>query len=246
MPRAGLLERASQHLKLALPSDKSVGRGGYKSLRSAYPETSVAFLLRRRRDMPGDRDAVDMHRPGDVLDPLLACVFEGNLEPIANLVAHHPADTDFSWLGESFEAGGDVDAVAVDIALIEDHVAQIDADAELDPLLRRHMRVALGHPSPYLDGAAHRIDDAGEFDEQPVAGGLDDAASMVFDLGVPPLAPDRFQRGKRAFLVRTHQPRIPGDVGGQDRDEAARGGHCAGAPVFCEQVVSRIPRMMSR
>ena len=155
-----------------------------------------------------------MHRPGDVLDPLLAAVFEGDVEPVADLVAHHPADADLTRLGQSFEAGGDVDAVAVDVALVEDDVAEVDADAELDPPLRRHVGVALGHRPLDLDGAAHRIDDAGKLDEQPVAGGLDDAAPMLLDLGIRQLAPDRLQRGERAFLVGTHQPRITGNVGG--------------------------------
>ena len=77
--------------------------------------------------------------------------------------------------------------------------------------------VALGHFALHLDRAAHRVDDAGELDEQPVAGGLDDAAAVLVDLGVDQLAPNRLQRRERAFLVRAHQPRIAGDIGRQDR-----------------------------
>jgi hypothetical protein len=60
---------------------------------------------------------------------------------------------------------------------------------------------------------AHRVDDAWKLDEQPVAGGLDDAAPMLLDLGIPQLAADRLQRSERAFLVGTHKPRITGNVG---------------------------------
>jgi hypothetical protein len=81
-----------------------------------------------------------------------------------------------------------------------------------------HLRCARCPPLQ-LDGAAHRIDDAGELDEQPVPGRLDDAAAVLLDLRVAQLAADRFQRGERAFLVRTHQPRISGNIGGQDRGE---------------------------
>jgi len=35
-----------------------------------------------------------------------------------------------------------------------------------------------------LDGAAYRVDNTGKLDEQPVTGGLDDAAPMFFDLGI--------------------------------------------------------------
>ena len=200
--RARLLEGAAQHLELALPPDKRIRRCRRPGVRGARPDTGSARLLRRRREMAGDRNAVDMHRPGDVLDLLRAAIREADVEPVADLVAHHPADADLAGLGQGFEAGGDVDAVAVDVALVEDHVAQIDADAELDPSSRRHVGVALGHRPLQLDGAAHRIDDARKLDEQPVAGGLDDAAPMLLDLGVRELAPDRLQRGERAPISR--------------------------------------------
>src|SRR6516165_10534419 len=171
-----------------------------------------------------------MHRPGDVLDSLLAAVVEGNVQPVLDLVAYHAADADFSGLGQGFKAGGDIDTVAIEVALVEDDVAEIDADAKLDTPLDRHIGVAPSYRLLDLDGAPHRIDDAGELDEQPVAGRLDDAASVFLDLGIRQLSPDCLQRGERAFLIGTHQPRIAGDVGGEDRGEAASGGHCRCGP----------------
>ena len=50
-----------------------------------------------------------------------------------------------------------------------------------------------GHLALHLDRAAHRIDDAGELDQQAVAGGLDDAAAMLGDFGVDKFAPQRLQ-----------------------------------------------------
>ena len=41
--------------------------------------------------------------------------------------------------------------------------------------------VALQHAVLYLNGAAHRIDDASELNEDPVASPLDDAAVMQSD-----------------------------------------------------------------
>ena len=81
--------------------------------------------------------------------------------------------------------------------------------------------VALGHRLLHLDRAAHRIDDAGELDQQAVAGGLDDAAVVLGDLRVDQLAAERFEPFERAFLVRPHQPRIARHIGGEDRGEAA-------------------------
>jgi hypothetical protein len=158
---------------------------------------------------------------------------------------HDAADADFPRLGQSFEAGGDVDAVAEDVAFVEDDVAEVDADTKLDPLLRPHVGVALGHRLLQLGGTAHRIDDAGELHEQPVAGRLYDPAPMLLDLRVPHLGADRFQRNERAFLVRPHQPRIPGDIGGQDRGEAASGGHYRCGPSLPGKFSGRIPRLAS-
>jgi hypothetical protein len=51
--------------------------------------------------------------------------------------------------------------------------------------------VALGRCLLHFDRAANRIDDAGELDQQPVAGGLDDAALMLDDFRIEKLAAQR-------------------------------------------------------
>ena len=86
---------------------------------------------------------------------------------------------------------------------------------------RNSMRVAggttafrCGHLPLHIDRAAHRIDDAGELDQEPVAGGFDNAAAMFDDPGIDQFAPDRFQRRQRAFLVGAHQPRIADHISG--------------------------------
>ena len=92
--------------------------------------------------------------------------------------------------------------------------------------------VALGHRLLHLDRAAHRIDDAGELDQQAVAGGLDDAAVVLGDLRIDELAAQRFEAFERAFLVRPHQPRIPRHIGGEDRGETAGLAHPSGTPAL--------------
>jgi hypothetical protein len=49
---------------------------------------------------------------------------------------------------------------------------QIYADAQPDAPLVEHLGLAVEHRALHLRGAAHRIDDAGKFRQQPVAGGL--------------------------------------------------------------------------
>jgi hypothetical protein len=50
----------------------------------------------------------------------------GSLTRVApHLVAHDAADADAAGLGQGFEASGDVDAVAEDVAFIDDDVAAL-------------------------------------------------------------------------------------------------------------------------
>ena len=104
-------------------------------------------------------------------------------ELVAHRIAHRARDEDAARLGEPLQAGGDVDAVAEDVVALDDDVAEVDADAEFDARLVGRAAVAVGHAGLDLDGAAHRLDDAGELDQQAVAGALDDAAAVVGDCG---------------------------------------------------------------
>ena len=63
--------------------------------------------------------------------------------------------------------------------------------------------------------------DAGELDQQAVAGGLDDATVMGGDLRIDQSARNALSRAERAFLVGAHQPRIARHIGGEDGGETA-------------------------
>ena len=168
---------------------------------------------------------VDPHRPGDVLDLLLAKILKDKGQAVADMVMNGIGDEDAAGIGQGFDPGGDVDAVAIEVVALDDHVAEIDADAQFDAVVRRDARVALGHRLLHRDGTAHRIDDAGKLHQQAVAGGLDDAALVLGDLRIDELAAQRLEAFERAFLVRPHQPRIPRHIGGKNRGKTAGSGH---------------------
>jgi len=110
--------------------------------------------------------------------------------------------TDTAWISNAFKARGNVDAVAHQVAIaLLDHVAQMDADAELDATLRRKTRVALDHAILHLDCAANGIDDASELYEDAVTRPLDDAAVMHGDGGIDQIASQRSEAGKCPLLV---------------------------------------------
>ena len=115
-----------------------------------------------------------MHRLYDVLDALLPDVLERVREPVADMVANRARDAHAAQLCQGLQPSSDVDTVAVDVVAVNDHVAQINADAEYDALVLGHIGVAVSHRSLDLKGAADSIDDTGEFRQYAVAGSLDE------------------------------------------------------------------------
>ncbi len=165
-----------------------------------------------------------MHRLGDILQCLIAEVLDREIEFSPRLGQHRARDADAAGLGHGFEPRGDVDPVAKDVVAVDDHVAEIDPNAEVDAGLGG-LR-AIGHRALPPDCAAHRVDDARELDEEPVAGRLDDAPVMLGDPRVDQLGPQRLEPHQRPFLVRPHQPRIARHIRGEDRGELALGRCC--------------------
>src|SRR5262249_2038998 len=67
-------------------------------------------------------------------------------------------------LSQAFEPGCDVDAIAKDVAILDDDVAHVDADTQIDALVRWQRGIAFGHCSLDLGRTAQGVDDAGELD----------------------------------------------------------------------------------
>ena len=122
-----------------------------------------------------------MHRLGDVLEALWPEVGDLKLEPRLDLPVGVFRETNLARLANPFEARGDIDPVAHEVAVrLLDNVAEMNADAKLDALFRRQADIALDHAGLDLEGAAHRVDHAAELDDRAVARALDDAARVQF------------------------------------------------------------------
>jgi hypothetical protein len=99
--------------------------------------------------------------------------------------------------------------MAEDIAVFDDDVALVDAEAELDAVGGRDARVPIRHAGLDLARAVQRVDGAGKLGQEIVAGGLDDAAVMGGDRRVDQLGTDRRKAFERTFLVGLDQSRVP-------------------------------------
>ena len=134
--------------------------------------------------------------------------------------------TDGAGLGNAFQSRGDIDAIAHQIAVaLLDHVAEMDADAELDAALGRKAGVALDHTVLHLDGAAHGVDYAAELNDGSIAGALDHAAIVDGDYRVNQIAPKRSQPRQYPILVGASKPAVPDHVRYQNRCELPGFGH---------------------
>src|SRR5262249_53321338 len=115
--------------------------------------------------------------------------------------------------------------VAKDVVFLRDHVAKVDPDAELYPVLRRTSPIALRHPTLRLDRASHGINHTGELGQKAVAGVLHDPAAVFVNLRFDQLSEMRPQPRVRPLLIRPHQARIARHIGCKDGGKTAYGGH---------------------
>ena len=64
------------------------------------------------------------------------------------------------------EAGCDVDTVAMPVGSLHDHFAEVDSNANIDPLILRLAGVSLCHSSLDIDRALDCVDDANQAKSQ--------------------------------------------------------------------------------
>ena len=100
---------------------------------SGGDKTSPASPWPRRRGRETHR--VSANRLGDVLDAMAAERAVIEIELVPDLVVNGVRDANSAGLGERFEPGGDVDAIAEDVVAVDDDIAEIDADPQLETAL---------------------------------------------------------------------------------------------------------------
>ncbi len=142
-------------------------------------------------------------------------VLECGLDLALDLQIKRLGQTDAARLGHALEARGDVDAVAVECAIVlGDHIAQIEADAEVHLPVFGELTVVAGKLVLDIDRRAQRLHGAGELGKQVVAGRIDHAAVMAGDVISEDL-PVLGQGLDSGGLVVAHQSRVASHVGAE-------------------------------
>src|SRR5262249_48632349 len=146
-------------------------------------------------------DAERTDRPLDVLQPLFSHVLEAQPELVVDMVSHRLRDDDPASLRQAFEARCDNDAIAEDIVVVVDYIAEVDADAEQGGLVWRIVVTQLGDSMLDFARAPHRLDNTDELRQEPVAGRLDQRPAMCRDPRLDHLAEQRREPRMRRFFV---------------------------------------------
>src|SRR5215217_4179090 len=77
-----------------------------------------------------EEHAVDRHIHGDVLDRLWTEIIEAQHQLAFDVIEHCAGNQNAAWVSECLQAGGNVDPITIEIAPVNDHVAEVDADAK--------------------------------------------------------------------------------------------------------------------
>ena len=119
-----------------------------------------------------------MNRLRDVFEPLLAHVADIQRELTCDLPIGVLGKADGTRPCQSFDADGNVDTITVNIALVDEDVTYIDANAKFYAVPFRNAHIALSHGPLDFHGATDCVHRARKLDESTVARRFYDAATI--------------------------------------------------------------------
>src|SRR5262245_33721623 len=108
-------------------------------------------------------------------------------------------------IGDAFEPRGDVYTIAIEIAALDHYVAKVDADAKHDLKVIGQIVICERHLLLQLDRTLDGVDSAGEFDQHPIAGNLEDTPLVFRDERLKHVFAARLERGEGSRLILFHE-----------------------------------------
>ena len=106
-----------------------------------------------------------MHRISYVFDFLLTQIVEHHLKLVAYTYVHNARDANAARFRKSLQPRRDIHSVTVDVVAFDDHIAKIDADAEVHAAVIWLITIAFRHAFLDFDSTLDGIDNARELDQ---------------------------------------------------------------------------------
>jgi len=184
----------------------------------ATAAATAAKARRRRGQIRAPRGhapprGVDLDRLGHVLRPSRPEPHEVHTCHLTDAAYDRRAHVDGAGFGHALEPGRDVDPIAEHVAVGDDHVAEIEADPQVE---RPRSEAFLNR-----DGGSDGLHHAAESSEEAVAGGLEDLAVVLLDRRHGDIGEGLAYRIVGAGVVIGHEAAVTHDIGGQDGGEPA-------------------------
>ncbi len=177
--RFGRTRGYRQHPELFCQDERHQGRDGCEGGPTPAPQTDADRDDHAHRAVAAD--AIDAHRSVDVFEVLQPRIHIFRIDTSFDLSERIFGKANTAGFRQTFDPGRNIYPIAKDVIGLNDHIADIESDPELDPLVTRDH----GIPSPHarLNGncTPHRIDDTRELGQQTITGGLHDPPLVVRD-----------------------------------------------------------------
>jgi hypothetical protein len=113
-------------------------------------------------------------------------------------------DANRAGLGKRLKPSGDVDAIAKYVVAIDNNIAKIDTNSQLETAFGRDRVVDGMRCLLHLDGTVQRIDDARKIRQHAVARGADDPSTLRYYQRVDSVA-EPSKRLVRTRFILAHQ-----------------------------------------
>ena len=156
-------------------------------------------------------------RAGHVVQIQVAQVHGADQRIGADLRFDAAGHRDPTGLGIGLQPGRDIHRIAIDVATMDDDVANIHADPQADAPVRRLAALGGGNGALDLqrtrDRRAHVVEDH----QRSVAGMLDQGSAVGGNAGFEFRRPQSHQPLIGGAFVRRHQPAVTDHIGGKNR-----------------------------
>src|SRR5262249_18407783 len=163
--------------------------------------------------------AIDAHGPADVLEVAFSQVGQLNAELVPHVVAHGSRHHYLARARQLLDPRRDVDSVTVSLVAIDDHVLDVDTDAQHEAFVVTLLAGLRDRPLNVVC-PAHGGHRALELDEQAVAHYLQEVSPALGDFRLQEIFAKSLPLEDSLGFVRLHELAEAGDVGKGDGGEA--------------------------